>query len=713
MLLTIGAMTTAQDVEQKFDIPVIENGVTLSDPWIGGMNLPMYLPADLNNDGTEDLVIFELKNGRTYTYLYENNDYKYHLEYQDNFPANSSWIILEDYNCDGITDLFGFNENFSTAIYKGYFDADNRLAFEMVIAELYDDLGDKTFADTDDPIKVLDIDNDGDLDILTVSEDAQTMFHYENLSQDMGYGCDSLIFNFQSPCWGDFRMLTSLDGIELNIDCDVNLTDEKEKDGIHVVPKISVIDMDGDTDKDLLIGYVLDGSLNLLENTGSPDIEEFDAIQTNYPFDEPIDFPNAVTTFHLDIDKDGTKDLLASRGRLIGNISFGKVDMYYRNTGTDAAPQFEYQQDDLLSEHMIDVGRLSKPAIGDYNNDGLDDLIITSHYGVGASTESNYLVSLYENVGTNTEPAFELITEDFAGLGTMALPYLKLTFGDLDDDGDDDFIFGYQTGVLIHYRNDGGVFTMIGEVGEDIGLYSAPELIDINQDGLLDLIVGEGNGNLNYFENVGTTTNPVFNLVTDFWGQIDVREPGSGQGHSVPALYEYPDTADIELLVGNFQGKVKRYDFDYQVDYSDIFNLLNQNILSVTKNNNSNVVLGDFDNDSQLDIIEGNSLGGLTYFEEKDLFVTTNSPQNEGENIYLISNFVTGQLKISSKKHTSNSPLILSVFDPIGRLKYQQRNVNFSENSLIEINLQNLPSGFYFLQIYQNQSQKNYSFFKI
>jgi len=82
-------MTTAQEVEQKFDIPVIENGVTLSDPWIGGMNLPMYLPAALNNDGTEDLVIFELKDGRTYTYLYENDDYKYHPEYQDNFPANS------------------------------------------------------------------------------------------------------------------------------------------------------------------------------------------------------------------------------------------------------------------------------------------------------------------------------------------------------------------------------------------------------------------------------------------------------------------------------------------------------------------------------------------------------------------------------------------------------------------------------------------------
>ena len=40
----------------------------------------------------------------------------------------------------------------------------------------------------------------------------------------------------------------------------------------------------------------------------------------------------------------------------------------------------------------------------------------------------------------------------------------------------------------------------------DVGYFSQPQLIDVNRDGLLDIIIGEQDGSLNYCPNSGTAT---------------------------------------------------------------------------------------------------------------------------------------------------------------------------------------------------------------
>jgi hypothetical protein len=75
-----------------------------------------------------------------------------------------------------------------------------------------------------------------------------------------------------------------------------------------------------------------------------------------------IKIPNWPSPFHLDIDNDGDKDILiTSHADNLSSANFNAV-AYYKNLGTDAAPNFVFQHDTLLTPDMIDVGTYSYPT---------------------------------------------------------------------------------------------------------------------------------------------------------------------------------------------------------------------------------------------------------------------------------------------------------------------------------------------------------------
>src|SRR5271156_7211219 len=77
--------------------------------WCGGFNNPQFAMGDLNNDGLQDIVVFENGNSlRTFINMGTagNPDYTYQPQYELNFPPIFDYIVLADYNCDGIPDLF-------------------------------------------------------------------------------------------------------------------------------------------------------------------------------------------------------------------------------------------------------------------------------------------------------------------------------------------------------------------------------------------------------------------------------------------------------------------------------------------------------------------------------------------------------------------------------------------------------------------------------
>ena len=112
------------------------------------------------------------------------------------------------------------------------------------------------------------------------------------------------------------------------------------------------------------------------------------------------------------------------------------------------------------------------------------------------------------------------------------------------------------------------------DTGIDVGSYATPQLIDLNRDGLLDLVVGERSGIdngvynvINYFENTGLSNQiPIFiestpefpNLVNGITvkslGGINLMDPVFTTAYTTPHVFEYEN--EYHLAIGTENGKI-------------------------------------------------------------------------------------------------------------------------------------------------------------
>lgn len=146
------------------------------------------------------------------------------------------------------------------------------------------------------------------------------------------------------------------------------------------------VDWDEDGDIDLISGEY-NGKVMLFENTGGlvPNLTQIGYIQAN---NVDIDVGNLSVPVVNDWNEDGKKDLIV--GSDTGYIYL------YLNMGTNAAPVF-------LNSVRIEADgspiyyRKNCPRIGDLNEDGLKDLVVTGLEGA---------CLFWPNQGTNAAPLF-------------------------------------------------------------------------------------------------------------------------------------------------------------------------------------------------------------------------------------------------------------------------------------------------------------------
>lgn len=625
------------------DVKIILEVDTLFNPSLGGLHTPQFSGFDADFDGDEDIFVFDRIINKVF--VFENvivggeRKFLYAPQYETMFPFLSDWALMRDYNCDGLKDIFTYYSG-STAVYKAV-NTGGSLSYELASNALVyiDAFPVSIYTSRSDIPDFADVNNDGDLDVIAFGVSGTTLRYFENTSQENFWECDSLQFELKEYCWGEINEGATCSGADLGVVCKGNAdnTVTEESKQLHVGSTVLVFDKDADGDKDLVLGDVTCSNLVYYKNGGDSSYADFTSKDTLFPSGTTgAKFHEYLSSFLLDVNADAKNDLVVSVND--NNLALNTDHTWlYENTGTDTF-DFEFVQNNFLLDETLDFGKNSKPVFTDYNMDGLTDIIISVGETYDETQEKSYGIRLFENTGTITEPVFTFITNDYAALATYSIPEMHTTFTDIDDDGDTDMFVGLNDGTLCFLENIAGAGVaaeyatpVFNYSSIDAGINAAPVFYDVNSDGLSDLIIGEQNGNLNFYENTGTVTSAVFVLQNENFGGVDVREPGSLYGYSTPFFYRDEEDS-LFLLVGSESGKIHKYDEIEESLYGE-FHERDTMFLQNISGRNSIISAADVNADGVFEFVTGNIRGGLTFFK-RDNSVAVNDVSSSRLRVY-------------------------------------------------------------------------------
>lgn len=243
-------------------------------------------------------------------------------------------------------------------------------------------------------------------------------------------------------------------------------------------------------------------------------------------------------------DLDGDGDLDLFVGDYYNNFS------YFENTGTATAPGFAAPDTIFFGLDEFDAPPV--PVFADIDNDGDIDLL------AGQSDSTGGYIAYYENIGTVNSPLFDQPVRNPWGI-TGTIDYSYPTLADLDNDGDLDLFIGEYYGNTVYFENSGTASAPAFAAAQTnpfgiaaVNRQAAPVFADLDGDSDFDLMAGEYLGNLVYFENTGTSTAPSFaSEVRNPFGLVPVIADSE---RIRPVFADLDADGDLDLLVGEYYG---------------------------------------------------------------------------------------------------------------------------------------------------------------
>jgi len=564
--------------------------------------------ADIDNDG--DLDIISSSNINDFVAWQENIDGAGNfgpLQYIGSNIDGAIGINVEDIDSDGDNDVFFAAKNDN---YFGFFEnlnAQGSFSSARIVS-------DKVSLPTG--IKIADVDNDGNLDVMCIAAKSAKISWYKNEDGMGNFGNQNIIV-----------------------------------EDVDYIEKITSADLDGDGDLDLISASNNDYA------SGNSLIAWFENMDGHGNFGKPkgIDYPNhAVYIRAADVDGDNDIDLIA--GTHSPNI---KKIVWYENL--DGLGNFGPVND--ISNSVVNI--LTALEVADIDGDNDIDILFRSSSSFGWMENTDGLGNF--NVQHDLP--------SFAGTYSDTFP------ADLDNDGDIDILslrFS-GTGQATWLKNLDGMGNFSDEIliyqlaGGSVRLLNA---VDMDMDGDMDVVIGatDSDENLIWVEN--TDGNGSFGNVT-----VITQE---GLPNEV-AFGDLDNDNDMDVAFTHYyQNKIGWIEnIDGQGNFGAEI-ILTDNVYEA-----NDVIITDLDGDLDMDIVASSYIDCQIIWYKNTFILSLLQNSTFSFSIYpnpttQIVNIESATKIVGAKIYNHLGQLLLSVSDPNG--------INF-------LNIENLSTGIYFLKV--------------
>jgi hypothetical protein len=257
-----------------------------------------------------------------------------------------------------------------------------------------------------------------------------------------------------------------------------------------------------------------------------------------------------------------------------------------------------------LGDTVMDVGDYATPIFADMDFDG--DLDLSMGSGEGS-------LSYYENIGTKNKYIFKIDTEMYSYINLNHLVGANKTamaLGDWDADLDNDLLVGNSEGDMIVFEN-------IGTPTQALWNFSAwgygftesnshPAFVDLDNDNDLDVAIGAGDGHIYFYENIGSPEAPQwtysYNLNT---GEDDDR---------AIAFADLDEDGDFDLTVGDGNFATLYYYRNIGSATQEIWFEDTTMYNGISPEFGTSPAIADLNDDKRLDLVVGGNTGRLYYY---------------------------------------------------------------------------------------------------
>ena len=606
------------------------SGASKINVYVGSEDEPGI--ADVDGDGDLDIVTYNSQGGAMHFYR------NYRAE--RGLPCDSIQLELES-TCWGLVGQ-GTQRSLQRKFRNGC--SDNSIPIpSLLTAGQPAGTAAKTLHGNN-TICLLDIDGDGDLDVLNSNRDFQDMQLQVNGKSGSGSLIDSIVA--QDTLWQKGGKKVLIEGFSAAY----------------------FLDIDGDGKKDIVVAPRTNGGLVqdrsqvwFYRNTGTAAAPAFVFQKDSLLVEDMIDGGSNSHPLFYDFNKDGKVDILMGSTTGQGGTGIRNQLHYYQNvTAAGGPPVYRFVTDNLAGVANL-VQRGCVPAVGDLDGDGKDDLLIGLQNGQFA---------FYKSMAA---------TDTSQPVWTLKQNPLK---------------------------NADGTVLQIGDPADEPN--AAPFIYDMDKDGLPDIAVGSKGGRLSLFKNTNLQQGVTrFAARKDSMGGPNVvTDPfnGSLYRYSTPYIGPIDSTGEIYLVMGGNSGYLYAWSGVGSGNLNATYTLRTSDFSGIRMSQFSAPAFGDAEGNGKPQLLVGNSWGGLfLYRSEGTVGIARREHEKMPALVSLFPNPATTSFTLQ-REGAPTAPLSFTLCNLVGQ--ELQRGILPAGIHQITLPTAALPAGLYLVRIWGTQVQQ-------